>query len=65
MLGIRFEEATPTKNNSADTAPLSAEPQLSSDVTFSVIVECDSEQQQAALCVRLEEEGYKCRLLIS
>lgn len=32
---------------------------------FSVLVECFSEQQQAELLERLNEEGYSCRALIS
>lgn len=34
-------------------------------LTYSVIVDCTDEAMQGALLNRLEEEGYKCRLLIS
>lgn len=33
--------------------------------TFSVLVECNTEKEQVALLQRLEDEGYKCRSLIS
>jgi hypothetical protein len=38
---------------------------MTMDLTYSVIVDCDSEEKQIELLDRLEKEGYKCRLLIS
>lgn len=33
--------------------------------SFSILIECQSEQEQQALLERLDREGYKCRSLIS
>jgi len=35
------------------------------DLAYAVIIDCDSEQQQAEVLAKLESEGHKCRLLIS
>ncbi len=38
---------------------------LSSDLQFRIVVDCTSEEHQAELLARLEEEGIACRPLIS
>jgi ParB-like chromosome segregation protein Spo0J len=43
---------------------LSAEPQLG-EIELRVVVTCKSEEQQAELLARLEEEGFKCQALMS
>ena len=35
------------------------------DETFSILIECDSENQQTTILEKLTEEGIKCRALIS
>jgi hypothetical protein len=41
------------------------EPQMDMSFSYSVIVDCTSESEQATLLARLEKEGLTCRLLIS
>lgn len=48
----------------ADPSTLSTEAQIGG-LKYSVIVRCDSEQQQGELLERLEGEGLKCEALIS
>jgi len=38
---------------------------MEENLTYSVIVDCKTEEQQVALLERLEKENYQCRLLIS
>lgn len=42
-----------------------ASPQLGDGLTYSVVVECADETQQAELLERLELEGYSCKPLVS
>jgi len=41
-----------------------ASPQMN-ELEFRIIVDCDSEQQQGELLLKFEDEGIKCRALIS
>lgn len=48
--------------------PITAEKkdkQMNMNLSYAIIVDVDNEQEQAALLKRFEEEGLKCRLLIS
>lgn len=39
--------------------------QLGGDLTYSVVIECDDEEQQAELMERFDAEGLRCKPLIS
>ena len=43
---------------------LSGESKMNDELRYQVVIDCDSEEQQAQLFERLREEGHTCRLLM-
>lgn len=65
--GLDTSDATekPEQETAAEEAEEEDPPPADYTMRFQVIIECASEEEQVALLDRLEEEGLKCRALIS